>query len=117
MKYRNPKKDSDLFSMIDYQREITQAIRWINKLNAVVEWELFRPELEPLQGFDNRDSSNGRRPPFDLVLMLKVLVIQKYHNLSDEQTIWDFKQLLDKDGRDEARNCSSALLRSSLIEG
>jgi len=49
--------------------------------------------------------------------MLKVLVIQKYHNLSDEQTIWDFKQLLDKDGRDEARNCSSALLRSSLIEG
>jgi hypothetical protein len=25
MKYRNPKKDSDLFSMIDRQREITQT--------------------------------------------------------------------------------------------
>ena len=92
------------------------------------DWELFRPELESLLGYDNRDLSKGGRPPFDPVLMLKVL--QKYHNLSDEQTefqigdrfsfmqslglqpgdsvpdektIWDFKGLLDKDGRDSAR--------------
>jgi hypothetical protein len=31
MKYRNPKKDSDLFGMIDHQREITQTVRGINK--------------------------------------------------------------------------------------
>jgi len=130
MKYRNPKKDSDLFSMIDHQREITQTVRGINKLNDVIDWELFRSELESLLGYDNRDLSKGGRPPFDPVLMLKVLVLQKYHNLSDEQTefqigdrfsfmqflglqpgdsvpdektIWDFKQLLDKDGRDGAR--------------
>ena len=130
MKYRNPKKDSDLFSMIDHQREITQTVRGINKLNDVIDWELFRPELESLLGYDNRDLSKGGRPPFDPVFMLKVLVLQKYHNLSDEQTefqigdrfsfmqflglqpgdsvpdektIWDFKWLLDKDGRDGAR--------------
>ena len=130
MKYRNPKKDSDLFSMMDHQREITQTVRGINKLNDVIDWELFRPELESLLGYDNRDLSKGGRPPFDPVFMLKVLVLQKYHNLSDEQTefqigdrfsfmqflglqpgdsvpdektIWDFKGLLDKDGRDGAR--------------
>ena len=130
MKYRNPKKDSDLLSMIDHQREITQTVRGINKLNDVIDWELFRPDLESLLGYDNRDLSKGGRPPFDPVFMLKVLVLQKYHNLSDEQTefqigdrfsfmqflglqpgdsvpdektIWDFKGLLDKDGRDGAR--------------
>ena len=130
MKYRNPKKDSDLFSMIDHQREITQTVRGINKLNDVIDWELFHPELESLLGYDDRDLSKGGRPPFDPVFMLKVLVLQKYHNLSDEQTefqigdrfsfmqflglqpgdsvpdektIWDFKGLLDKDGRDGAR--------------
>lgn len=33
----------NLFSMIDHLREITQTVRGINKLNTVVEWELFRP--------------------------------------------------------------------------
>jgi hypothetical protein len=130
MKYRKPKKDPDLFSMIDHQREIMQSVRGIHKLNDVIDWELFRPELESLLGYDDRDLSKGERPPFDPVCMLKVLVLQKYHNLSDEQTefqigdrfsfmqflglqpgdsvpdektIWDFKWLLDKDGRDGAR--------------
>ena len=70
------------------------------------------------------------RPPFDSVFMLKVLVLKKYYGLSDDQTefqikdrfsfiqflglqagdsvsdaktIWDFKQLLEKDGRGGAR--------------
>jgi len=59
--------------MIDHQREITQTVRGINKLNDVIDWELFRPELESLLGYDNRDLSKGGRPPFDPVLMLKVL--------------------------------------------
>ena len=144
MKYRNPKKDSDLFSMIDHQREITQTVRGINKLNDVIDWELFRPELESLLGYDNRDLSKGGRPPFDPVFMLKVLVLQKYHNLSDEQTefqisdrfsfmqflglqpgdsipdektIWDFKQLLDKDGRDGARKLFECFTSQLSEEG
>lgn len=144
MKYRNPKKDSDLFSMIDHQRAITQTVRGINKLNDVIDWELFRSELESLLGYDNRDPSKGGRPPFDPVLMLKVLVLQKYHNLSDEQTefqigdrfsfmqflglqpgdsvpdektIWDFKQLLDKDGRDGARKLFACFASQLSDEG
>ena len=112
------------------QREITQTVRGINKLNDAIDWELFRPELESLLVYDNRDLSKGGRPSFNPALMLKALVLQKYQNLRDEQTefqigdrlslmqflrlqpgdsvpdeetIWDFKGQLDKDGRDGAR--------------
>lgn len=130
MKYRNPQKDSDLFSMLEHQQAVTKSAKGINKLNAVMDWELFREELESLLGYDQRDPHQGGRPPFDPVLMLKVLVLQKYHGLSDDQTefqimdrfsfmeflglqagdsvpdaktIWDFKQLLEKDGREGGR--------------
>ena len=135
IKYRKPKKDSDFFSMIDHQREIKQTVPGINKLNAVIDWELFRPMLDSLLGDDNRESSKGGRPPFDPLLMLKVLALQKYHNLSDEQTefqisdrfslmqflglqlrdsipdektTWNFKQLLNEDSHDGAYEGSIA---------
>ena len=85
MKYRNPKKDNDLFSMIEHQQEVMRAVKGINKLNAVIDWELFRGDLESLLGYDIRDPRRGRSPPFDAVLMLKVLVLQKYYGLSDDE--------------------------------
>ena len=85
MKYRNPKKDNDLFSMLDHQQEVMRTVKGINKLNAVIDWELFRVDLETLLGYDVRDLRKGGRPPFDVVLMLKVLVLQKYYSLSDDQ--------------------------------
>ena len=144
MKYRNPKKDSDLFSMMDHQREITQTVRGINKLNDVIDWELFRPELESFLGYDNRDLSKGGRSPFDPVFMLKVLALQEYYDLSDEQTefqighrfsfmqflglqpgdsvpdektIWDFKGLLDKDGGGSARKLFECFTSQLSSEG
>jgi IS5 family transposase len=130
MNYFDPRKDNDLFSMIDHQESVTSQVKGINKLNLLIDWELFRHELESLLGYDKRDPRKGGRPPFDPVLMLKVLVLQKYHGLSDDQTefqildrfsflqflglkagdrvpdaktIWDFKQLLEMDGRDGGR--------------
>lgn len=127
MKYRKAKKESDLFSMLNHQQEMAGIIKGINKLNEVIDWEIFRNDLESLLGYDRRDLSKGGRPPFDPVLMLKVLVLQHYHGLSDEETeyqimdrfsfmhflgfqagdsipdartIWDFKQRLQKDGAD-----------------
>lgn len=73
MRYRNPKKDSDLFSMIEHQQSVLKTVKSINNLNAVMDWELFREELESVLGYDNRDPKRGGRPPFDAVLMLKVL--------------------------------------------
>jgi IS5 family transposase len=50
----------------------------------VVDFELFRPELE--RAVPRADRSQGGRPPFDHVLMFKVLILQTQNNLSDERT-------------------------------
>jgi len=50
MRYRNPKKESDLFSMIEHQQSVLKAVKGINKLNAAIDWELFGGELESIPG-------------------------------------------------------------------
>ena len=56
----------------------------LERLNAVIDFELFRPELE--RAVPRADRSKGGRPPFDHVLMFKVLILQTLSNLSDERT-------------------------------
>ena len=130
MKYREPSAEVDFYSMMSHQQKVTQTLRGINKLSEVIDWEIFREELESIMGYEKRDWSKGGRPPYDPVLMFKVLVLQKYHGLSDEQsetqirdrlsfmgflglhlgdtipdarTIWDFKQALEREGREGTR--------------
>ncbi|WP_343896007.1 transposase, partial [Roseibium denhamense] len=50
----------------------------------VVDFEIFRPDL--VEALNYSDGSKGGRPPFDPVLMFKVLVIQAQNNLSDDRT-------------------------------
>lgn len=54
------------------------------RLGAVIDFELFRPELE--RAVPRADRSQGGRPPFDHALMFKVLILQTQNNLSDERT-------------------------------
>ena len=56
----------------------------LERLAAVVDFKLFRPELE--LAVPRADRSKGGRPPFDHVLMFKVLILQTQNNLSDERT-------------------------------
>jgi IS5 family transposase len=56
----------------------------LERLSAVIDFELFRPELE--RAVPRADRSQGGRPPFDHVLMFKVLILQTQNNLSDERT-------------------------------
>ena len=56
----------------------------LERLSAVVDFELFRPELE--HAVPRADRSQGGRPPFDHVLMFKVLILQTQNSLSDERT-------------------------------
>jgi len=50
---------------------------------ATVDFEIFRPELEAALAYS--DGTKGGRPPFDPVMMFKVLVIQTVNTLSDER--------------------------------
>ena len=53
------------------------------KLNHLIDWEIFRPTLEKVR--EKPRKSNGGRKPRDVVLMFKMLIIQRLYNLSDEQ--------------------------------
>ena len=49
-----------------------------------VDFEMFRPELSTALAYC--DGAQGGRPPFDPVMMFKILVIQAANTLSDERT-------------------------------
>ena len=55
----------------------------LQKLNAVVPWEVFRKPLA--KALKRSDGSKGGRPPYDPVLMFKIMVLQALYNLSDDQ--------------------------------
>jgi len=50
---------------------------------GAVDFEIFREDLVAALGYS--DGSQGGRPPFDPVMMFKILVIQAANNLSDER--------------------------------
>ena len=54
------------------------------KLERTVDWEAFRPVLQ--SAYKQSDPSKGGCPPYDAVLMFKILILQHFYNLSDDQT-------------------------------
>ena len=63
-----------------------------NGLSVRIDWEAFRPEFNRIHEKD-RESKAGAKP-FDVVLMLKLLVLQQLRNLSDDKTVWLFREQL-----------------------
>ena len=86
MRYRKVDGGGDLFSTLNHQKEAATRIVGILKLRDLIDWEAFRPILNEVTGYANKDWTRGGRPPFDPLLMFKVLILQKYHGLSDEGT-------------------------------
>ena len=56
----------------------------LEKLNRIIDWEMFRPEIAEV--FHKEAKGAGGRPPFDHIMMFKILVLQRVYNLSDDQT-------------------------------
>ena len=52
-------------------------------MSHIVDCELLRDDLA--RAVPRSDGSKGGRPPFDLVVMFKVLILQASHSLSDER--------------------------------
>ena len=64
----------------------------LERLADLVDFEMFRPAME--QAVPRADRSKGGRPAFDHVLMLKVLLLQSMHTLSDERCEYLIKDRL-----------------------
>jgi hypothetical protein len=134
-RYRKTERGGGLFSAIEHEQAVAAKSTGILKLRDVIPWESFRPLLEDLTGYATRDWAKGGKPPFDPVLMFKVLVLQKFHGLSDDateehifdrtsfknflglrigddipdaKTLWDFKQRIEADEREGSRKLFEA---------
>ena len=64
----------------------------LERLKGIVDFEIFRADLE--RAVPRADRSKGGRPPYDHVLMFKVLILQSSHSMSDERTEYLIKDRL-----------------------
>ena len=64
----------------------------LERLALVIDFELFRDELDA--ALERSDRAKGGRPPYDAVLMFKVLVVQTLYTLSDDQTEYQIRDRL-----------------------
>lgn len=61
-------------------------------LRTMIPWESFRTPLK--KTLQRKENGLGGRPPFDDVLMFKVLVLRALYNLSDDQTEYQIRDRL-----------------------
>lgn len=76
-------KDYGFFDQDIRLSKLSQLGDPLEKLNQGVDFEMFRQILEDNLTIEAK--APGGRPPYDYVLMFKILILQRYYNLSDEQ--------------------------------
>jgi len=81
--------------LFDYEYQLEKINKHkppLQKLDSVIDWEMFREPIEA--AFEIKAKAAGGRPPFDRLMMFKILILQRYYNLSDEQTEFQIKDRL-----------------------
>lgn len=71
-----------LFDIIFHFETLPKDSDPLIKLNEIVEWNEFRPYLKEIRKLN--ESGKGR-PPFDEILMFKILILQSLNNVSDDR--------------------------------
>jgi IS5 family transposase len=80
------------FDLSDRYEALSAAGDPLERLAAVVDFEVFRGPL--VAALRRSVRGKGGRPPFDPVLMFKILVLQALYSLSDEATEFQIKDRL-----------------------
>src|ERR1700730_3220756 len=78
------RRQPGFFDVDDRLKRLSGLGDQLEAFRAAVDSETFRPDLNATLVYS--DGSQGGRPPFDPVMMFKILVIQAANNLSDERT-------------------------------
>ena len=84
--------NSNLFSTEFNKEKLSCLGNPLEKLLEVIDFEIFRVELESSMLNHNKKSNAGAKP-IDVVLMFKVLILKRLYNISDEQTEY---QIVDR---------------------
>jgi len=80
------------FDVDERLKELSAKGDDLERLNAIVDFEIFRPDL--VRSVPRSDGCKGGRPAFDHVFMFKVLILQAAHGLSDERAEYLIKDRL-----------------------
>jgi len=80
------------FDLSDRYEALSAAGDPLERLSAVVDFGVFRGSL--IASLRRQPRTKGGRPPFDAVLMFKILVLQALYSLSDEATEFQIKDRL-----------------------
>ena len=56
----------------------------LEKLNQMIDWKMFEASLKAV--FSKKAKGAGGRPPYDYVMMFKILILQRIYNIADDQT-------------------------------
>ena len=81
-----------LFDLQNRLKSLSEFGDPLEKLKEVIDFEAFRSEMEG--GLEFSDRSKGGRPPYDAVLIFKILILQTLYNLSDDQAEFQIKDRL-----------------------
>lgn len=77
------------FDLEDRHQQLEKLGDPLPTLSALVDWEGFRPLLNRVHE-KKRKSAAGRKP-YDVVLMLKILFLQSFYGLGDDQTEYQIR--------------------------
>ena len=80
------------FDLSDRYEALSAAGDPLERLGSVVDFEVFRSPL--VAALRRSVRGKGGRPPFDPVMMFKILVLQALYSLSDEATEFQIKDRL-----------------------
>ena len=74
---------NSLFDLENRYASLSKTGDPLERLNAIIDWELFRPILERMDAKARK--SNAGRKPTCRILMFKMLILQRLNGLSDER--------------------------------
>jgi len=85
-------KQKGFFDENDRLEELSKIGDPLEKLNKHIQWENNRKILN--KAFKKQVKGPGGRPPFDYVMMFKILILQKLYNIADDMTEYLIKDRL-----------------------
>ena len=77
-------KTINIFAEENRLKKLSKLGDQLEKLNQVINWMIFEPILKGV--FAKEAKGAGGRPPYNYVMMLKILILQRIYNISDDQT-------------------------------
>jgi len=87
------KQERGLFEYEERMSKLNGIKTPMDKLNTFINWEMFRDILNEALA-PKKQKGPGGASHYDYVFMFKILVFQRYYNLSDEQTEFQINDCL-----------------------